>query len=177
MKIKILLYRTPTGVSFFDSIIGKVVTLMTGHNISHSGIMIDGITYEITETKRDNKKAFGVRKGNLIRDPAYQIPIELTKEQELLLVDYLESTLDNWIHYNIPKVIILPFIYFMRKIFKPARKWKPFAKDSTYGEICSAYVDTAFKKIGVDLLPNKGEEYTLPSDFLNIKNHNIESYI
>ena len=44
--------------------------------------------------------------------------------------------------------------------------WCPMAVDAIWGDFCSAAVDTACRFVGIDLLPNRMEEFTSPGDIL-----------
>lgn len=155
--------------SWLLNLVGKAICFFTDSPYVHVLVYVDNWIYESTVWKSEKGKIrTGARKIRPVRlnwskKNVVLEPIRLGPQKAEQLKYYLEGTL-NEVPYNILKLIALALVYPTRWVWNKL-KWVPFDRE-IFGEVCSTYIDEAFKKVGVDLLPNKFEGYTAPVDFI-----------
>lgn len=145
---KILLYKAGKDV------IGRLIAYFTESSWGHVAICVGGNTYE--ETWPGVKKTAGQNAADLVL-----IPPALDEEKVLA---YLEKSVTAKLRYNWMRLCAFIFIYPLRWFFSRLG-WVPFSVYS-FGEVCSSFVDEAVRAGGIDLWPHRGEDSTVPADYL-----------
>lgn len=152
---------------FFRDLVGKAICFFTGTSFTHVALYFLGAMWESTVWKEGRKTVNGVRmtvgyrKGDV--ELYFVTPLDEVQKQRLNL--WLTSQVRERTPYNSMKFLVLAIVYPTRWLWKWL-KWVPFQADF-YGEVCSEFVDHAFKEgAGIDLLPGKLEDYSIPASFL-----------
>ncbi len=136
----------------------RLICYFTKSKIVHAGLSLDGHTYDMI--------AGGLRVSpkKLNADIVLAPKVPLTEAQRVGMWKYIVELRAEEPSYNVPKLVVLGMIYAVRYLCDKIG-WVPFS-DVLYGEVCSTLVDKAFKAAGIDLLPDRLEDYTSPADFL-----------
>jgi hypothetical protein len=150
----------------------RAITYFTDSKYIHVGLVVDDMLYEQTvwREKRKGKKKImhGVKEsivtdlGDLILEPRRKIGE--TKAAKLLW--YCKDQLKKKRPYNFAKLCVLAFVYPTRWFWNKV-KWVPFNRE-VQGDVCSVFVDEAFKAAGVDLIKGQHEGFTSPGDFVRL---------
>jgi len=163
---KVLLWKYHKKEEWWRDIAAKAIVFFTQQPFTHAAIYHGGATYESTVWKEGRKLRHGaLRAPEMLECDVILGPVEeLTIGQNIKLQNYLDQTIYEARPYNFFKLVALAVIYPTRWFWNLIG-WVPFSHDM-YGEVCSVYVDEAFKAIGIDLLPYHDEQYTSPGDLL-----------
>ena len=161
------LYAYHKSGKFFADLLGKAICFFTGSSFVHAALYFNGAMWESgvwTEGKKlfhGAKMTTGQRRG----DMELRMKRALTNLENEKLTIWLVSQVRERMPYNFLKLLVLMIVYPTRWLWKWL-KYVPFQADF-WGEVCSEFVDKAFKEgAGIDLLPNRLEDYTVPGDFL-----------
>lgn len=150
--------------NWLNRFVAKAIEYFTGQPYAHVLIILNNTVYESTvggAQKKEYKEDEYKGKYSVYLDPKR----DLTEKEIDQMVSYADTTIkENW-PYNYLKLFTLAIVYPTRKFWNKLG-WVPFQRD-WFGTVCSVYVDQIYKSAGIDLLPEKNEEYTSPGDFLN----------
>lgn len=141
---------------------------VTKSTATHIGLWTGEFMYESNSWWRDGKLYTGTRKGKSYdTKPTGYMIIELEKDVRDKVIKFLNDTSseDGLQPFNIFKISMMGLIYPFRKFWNKLG-WVPFQND-IFGQICSVYIDTAFKQAGMDLFEEHYEEYTVPGMYTN----------
>lgn len=153
--------------------LGKIITMYTKGNYSHSAIYFEGKIWESAITLSQNKKILnGIldihNDPDAIHDVDYFEPnFEITEEQRRKIRVYLKENKGK--KYPMLKLIYMLWVYPLRSYFNKKGVYSlPFWK-IIKGEICCHFVDNLFFYIGMDILPDLNSDICIPDDLANSK--------
>ena len=156
----ILLYRVTKNDGFGP----KLIAFFTGMPYHHAAIYCMGSTYE--EGPKGASRTDGLKRAD-----EYWEPVEdMTPEEKNRMWAFLWWTAEfkhggRW-PYNFLKFVVLALVYPTKKFWNKIG-WMPFQND-LLGEVCSTYVDYAWRAAGRDILMGWGEEFTVPGDLAGL---------
>lgn len=170
----VLLWRYHKLKPWYRDWVSKAIAYFTGYPYVHVAIFFDGRSWESTLYRKGRKIHHGAVESPGIEginqttpDELWEPKKQLTVSERKLLSAFLIYTVQKRMPYNFLKIICIPLIWPTRWLWKLIR-WVPF-DHRMYGEICSVYVDEAYKFIGRDLFPEHYEGYTVPGMFPDSK--------
>ena len=166
--IAIILWKYHKQKSFIRTIVSYLITVFTGQSYTHAGIYFKGSLYQSTVLKNKNgvmKSEYNPADNEFTTSLVFRIPLNMA--QHNALKDTLNTKLVEHLPYNYLKLFVLMLVYPTRWFWNKIG-WVPFQSEF-FGNVCSVFVDSTFKDIGIDLLPDNNEEYTAPGDFLKSK--------
>lgn len=165
----IVLWQYHKSRKWYKTIISKLICFFTNSKYTHVSIYFEGYTYESTVMNNQNGalKTMGLASSDVrsFKYLKFRIPLNMKQHDNLRIV--LNNSIVEAKPYNFLKLFILAIVYPTRKFWNWLG-WVPFQAEC-FGSVCSVYVDQIFKDMGIDLLPNKNEEYTAPGDFIKNK--------
>jgi uncharacterized protein YycO len=151
--VKVLLYRAG------NDLLGKCIKYFTDSEWAHVALYVGGYTFE--ETFPGAIKTLGEKSAQRI------LCHDTTLSQENKMYDWCMEAVSRHMAYNVFRLVALAFVYPLRWFFNKLN-WVPF-RARIFGEVCSTFVDSAFKAGGIDLFPERGEAATVPGDFINCR--------
>ena len=163
----ILLWR----VTKHDSFGAKLIAFFTGMPYHHAAIYMWGGTYE--EGPKGASRTDGLKRAD-----EYWIPIiSMLPEERDRMWAFLWWT-SQYKHggrwpYNFLKFMVLALVYPTKKFWNKIG-WMPFSSD-LLGEVCSTYVDYAWRAAGRDILSGWNEEFTVPGDLADLPGFKLET--
>ncbi len=155
--------------SFWINVVQKLIMKVSGSDLVHSRVYLDGFIYESTPGIGFKKSEFSVL------NPRYYIGIpikEMTPKEVTSQIFWWNHHIDNKSGYNYVRLFTC-IILAWTKPFWNFIKYVPWS-NGIFGEFCSSAVDLAFRHIGWDLLPDQQEKLTSPGDLLKSKYHKVE---
>jgi len=162
----IILWPYRKSEKWYRTMVSKLICFFTNSSYTHAAVYVDGIMYESQVMNKSNGAMRTVGLPYQARNCRFLKLIEpLSEKKRELLVYNLERKVLSRVPYNFMKIAVLMFVYPTKRFWNWIG-WVPFGNE-VYGYVCSTFVDTAFKEIGVDLLGNNSEEYTSPGDFMS----------
>lgn len=176
-KIRVLLWRYEKKPNWFRDFVSRCIVYFTKSDVTHVAIYVNDYVYESTGwTDRAGKFKHGARKTLWVNwlksDPdentmpdVYLYPLDITDQQLTYIQQWCEKTVTSKMKYNFLKLVGFIFIYGTRAFWEWLG-WVPFSHE-LLGEVCSTYVDEAFMSAGYDLFPGRGDETTVPGDFMH----------
>lgn len=161
--------KPPKGIAakFFDLVL-KVITLVTKSRYFHIYIYLEGYWYESTHPNGAKKSELDLKTSKYLqlREPKF----DYTKEQVSDMIAFGENAIANKIGYNYVKLLMMSWIYPMRRFFNWLG-WTPFSCNAIWGMVCSVFVDELVKFGGTDLFKKQSEELTSPREFEILKSY------
>ena len=157
----ILLWRVEKSDKFGP----KLIAFFTGMPYHHAAVYLDGKTYDETG------KGAGSREGLKTSADEYWEPVkEMTESEKRRMWAFLWWTSEfehggRW-PYNFLKFVVLAIVYPTKRFWNWIN-WIPFSSD-LLGEVCSTYVDYAWRAAGRDILKGWSEEFTVPGDLAGL---------
>jgi hypothetical protein len=150
---KVLLWRAG------NDLVGKCIRYFTESEWAHVAVFADGFTFE--EAAKGAEMTLHQKESEKV----LICPVEGI--QEAKIADWCEDQVTAHLRYNVFLLIALAFVYPLRWFFDKLN-WVPF-RAQLFGEVCSTFVDQAFKAAGIDLFPERGEDATVPGDFIKCR--------
>ncbi len=155
--------------SFWVNVVQKLIMKVSGSDLVHSQVYLDGYIYESAPFAGFKKTKFsGLKDRYYIGKPTKK----MTEQEVLSQVPWWEYKIKNKAPYNYVRLFTC-IILAWTKPFWNLIKYVPWTH-GIFGEFCSSAVDLAFKYIGWDLLPEQQEALTAPGDLLKSVYHKIE---
>ena len=142
----------------------KLIALFTGMPYYHAAVYRDGKTWDETP------KGASSRAGLKPADEFWEPDEDMTEEEMKRMWAFLWWTAEfkhggRW-PYNFLKFMVLAFVYPTRGFWNRIN-WIPFSS-ALLGEVCSTYVDYAWRAAGRDILKGWSEEFTVPGDLAEL---------
>jgi hypothetical protein len=158
----------------FD-IVGRAIEYFTGSPYTHVAVFLRGSTFESTiwTPKGEFWPKSGIKQtGGFVHGYCVKLkPVKsLTSTEVDKMLLFSKMQMDNRRPYNILKLVVLALVYPTRWFWNKIN-WVPFQADF-FGEVCSTFVDQVYKAAKRDLFPERGEEATVPGDF--VKTNQLE---
>jgi len=160
----IVMWRYHKSTKWYRTLVSKAIVFFTKSPYTHVGIYYDGYLYESTVMNNQNGTMvteFVPEKNDRLTYMRFKKPLtsdQLSKLYETLWIKVVVAQ-----PYNFLKLFVLMLVYPTKKFWNKIG-WVPFQSEF-FGNVCSVFVDSVFKTVGIDLLPGQNEEYTAPGDF------------
>ena len=164
-EIMIIVWPYMKSKKWYRTMVSKLICFFTDSNYTHTAIAIDDVVYESQVMNNTNgamaTNGYPPKERNCIY---LEFKLALPTSEIKQIKYNLNRKVVEKRPYNFMKLFSLALLYPTKKLWK-AIGWVPFSNE-VFGSVCSVFVDKAFKEVGIDLIPNELEEYTIPNNIL-----------